>query len=56
MKLVIGAKSAFVASDMLGAARGLLGRESGIACILGTGANSGVYDGDVLVKGVYAGG
>ena len=56
LKLVIGAKSAFVASDMLGAARGLLGRESGIACILGTGANSGVYDGDVLVKGVYAGG
>ena len=56
LKLVIGAKAAFVASDMLGAARGLLGRESGIACILGTGANSGVYDGDVLVKGVYAGG
>jgi N-acetylglucosamine kinase-like BadF-type ATPase len=56
LKLVVGAKEAFVASDMLGAARGLLGRESGIACILGTGANSGVYDGDVLVKGVYAGG
>ena len=53
---VVGAKSAFVASDMLGAARGLLGRESGIACILGTGANSGVYDGKELVKGVYAGG
>ena len=56
LKLVIGAKEAFVASDMLGAARGLLGRESGIACILGTGANSGVYDGEKLVKGVYAGG
>ena len=53
---VVGAKSAFVASDMLGAARGLLGRDSGIACILGTGANSGVYDGKELVKGVYAGG
>ena len=53
---VLGAKTAFVASDMLGAARGLLGRESGIACILGTGANSGVYDGEDLVKGVYAGG
>ena len=53
---VVGAKTAFVASDMLGAARGLLGRESGIACILGTGANSGVYDGEDLVKGVYAGG
>ena len=56
LKLVIGAKTAFVASDMLGAARGLLGRERGIACILGTGANSGVYDGEALVKGVYAGG
>jgi N-acetylglucosamine kinase-like BadF-type ATPase len=53
---VVGSKTAFVASDMLGAARGLLGRESGIACILGTGANSGVYDGEDLVKGVYAGG
>ena len=53
---VVGAKTAFVASDMLGAARGLLGRESGIACILGTGANSGVYNGEELVKGVYAGG
>ena len=56
LKSVIGAKTAFVASDMLGAARGLLGRERGIACILGTGANSGVYDGEALVKGVYAGG
>ena len=56
LKSVIGAKTAFVASDLLGAARGLLGRERGIACILGTGANSGVYDGEALVKGVYAGG
>ena len=55
-KVEVGAEEVFVASDMLGAARGLLGRESGIACILGTGANSGVYDGDKLVKGVYAGG
>ena len=39
LKSEIGAKEAFVASDMLGAARGLLGKESGIACILGTGAN-----------------
>ena len=56
LKSVIGAKTVFVASDMLGAARGLLGRVRGIACILGTGANSGVYDGEALVKGVYAGG
>lgn len=33
-------------SDLLGAARAVLGHEQGIACILGTGANSCVYDGD----------
>lgn len=32
-------------SDMLGAARALCGRKSGIASILGTGANSCLYDG-----------
>lgn len=36
----------FVGSDMLGAARALLGREEGLACILGTGANSCLYDGE----------
>lgn len=35
----------FAESDLLGAARAVLGREQGIACILGTGANSCVYDG-----------
>ena len=35
-----------VASDMLGAARGLLGRQRGIACILGTGSGSCMYDGE----------
>lgn len=30
-----------VASDLLGAARALCGKEEGIACILGTGSNSG---------------
>lgn len=30
-------------SDLLGAARAIFGRKSGIACILGTGANSGYY-------------
>ena len=34
-----------VHSDMLGAARGLCGYESGIACILGTGSNSCLYNG-----------
>jgi glucosamine kinase len=34
-----------VTGDILGAARSLLQDESGIACILGTGANSCIYDG-----------
>ena len=39
-----------VGTDMLGAARALLGREKGIACILGTGANSCVYDGEKITE------
>ena len=34
-----------VNSDLLGAARALLGRSEGIVCILGTGSNSCLYDG-----------
>ncbi|MES2389702.1 MAG: N-acetylglucosamine kinase [Bacteroidota bacterium] len=34
-----------VHSDMLGAARSLCGRSAGIACVLGTGSNSCLYDG-----------
>lgn len=41
-------------SDMLGAARALCGRTSGIACILGTGANSCVYDGQKIVHNTPA--
>ena len=43
-----------VNSDLLGAARGLLVRESGLACILGTGSNSCMYDGNDIVKNVPA--
>lgn len=37
-----------VESDMLGAARGLLGREAGVACILGTGSGSCYYNGETI--------
>ena len=37
-----------VNDDMLGAARCLLGKQRGIACILGTGANSCYYDGSEI--------
>ena len=38
----------FVASDMLGAARGLLGHKAGVACILGTGSGSCFYNGETI--------
>ena len=41
-----------VCSDMLGAARALFSRTEGIACILGTGANSCLYDGDRITANV----
>jgi N-acetylglucosamine kinase-like BadF-type ATPase len=37
-------------SDLLGAARALCGRQEGIACILGTGANSCLYDGKSIAQ------
>lgn len=36
-------------SDMLGCARALLGKNKGVACILGTGSNSCCYDGEKIV-------
>ncbi len=41
-------------SDLLGACRALCGDEAGIACILGTGANSCVYDGKKIVHNTPA--
>lgn len=41
-----------VESDLLGAARGLLVREAGLACILGAGSNSCLYNGKEIVKNV----
>ena len=41
-----------VNSDMLGAARGLCGKEPGIIGILGTGSNSCYYDGEKIVNNV----
>ena len=44
------------ADGQLAAARGLFKCEAGIACILGTGSNSCLYDGKIIVKNVKAGG
>ncbi|MDR0866055.1 MAG: ATPase [Candidatus Symbiothrix sp.] len=41
-----------VHSDLLAAARSLCLNEAGIACILGTGSNSGQYDGEKIIQQV----
>ena len=41
-----------VESDLLGAAKALCGDQPGIVCILGTGSNSGLYDGESIVQQV----
>lgn len=46
------AKTIEVNSDLLAAARALCGREAGIACILGTGANNALYDGAKIVNNI----
>ena len=43
-----------VHSDLMAAARALCQREAGIACILGTGANSCLYDGQNIVQNTPA--
>ena len=39
-------------TDLMGAARALCGNEPGIVCILGTGANCGLYDGERITENV----
>ncbi len=46
------ARDAMVTTDLLGAARSLLGNNRGIACILGTGSNSCLYDGMAITAQV----
>ena len=43
-----------VCSDIIGAARSVLGKEKGVACILGTGANSCLWNGSEIEKNVPA--
>lgn len=47
-----GVDAVHVCSDMVGAARALLGDKGGVACILGTGCNSCLYDGAQIVRNV----
>lgn len=51
-KAGLGCDDVLVASDLLGAARSLLGDKRGIACILGTGSNSCLYNGNVIERNI----
>lgn len=53
-ELFPAAESVEAHSDLLGAARALCGRKEGAACILGTGANSCLYDGAQIVQNTSA--
>ena len=50
LKEVFSTADITLEDDLLGAARALCGHEKGIACILGTGANSCYYNGKKIVK------
>lgn len=50
LKEVFSSANVHAEGDLLGAARALFGHDEGIACILGTGANSCLYDGEKIVR------
>lgn len=49
---VLGLNDIHVYTDLLGAARALCGHSEGIACVLGTGSNSCLFDGSKLIANV----
>ena len=51
---VLSSQNVEVYSDLMGAARALCQAEEGIACILGTGANGCLYDGQSIVQNTPA--
>ncbi len=54
LKECFPASRVFVEHDLLAAARGLCGHEKGIACIIGTGSNSCVFDGVNITANIPA--
>lgn len=54
LRLVPDVTHCDVHSDLLGAAHAVCGHEEGVACILGTGANSCLYDGRRIVQNTPA--
>ena len=49
---VLKTKDITIHSDLLGAARALCGHEEGIACVLGTGSNSCLYNGKEITANI----
>ncbi|MDP4222083.1 MAG: ATPase [Bacteroidota bacterium] len=52
IRFAIPSAEVSVYSDLLGAARGLLGKSRGYVCMIGTGSNSGYYDGEKITANV----
>lgn len=52
LQKTLGCRETEVYSDLTGAARSLLHDQKGIACILGTGSNSCLYDGEKIVRNI----
>jgi N-acetylglucosamine kinase-like BadF-type ATPase len=52
ISITLGVPKIFVNHDLLAAARALCKRDEGIACILGTGSNSCLYDGESILENV----
>ena len=52
LRLSFAGSTIVVESDLLGAARALCGHSEGIACILGTGSNSCLYDGHEIIANI----
>ncbi len=52
LKLFFPISQIYIEHDLLGAARALLSNQKGIACILGTGSNSCLYDGENIIANI----
>lgn len=53
---LVNFKDLDIQNDLVGAARGALGHQSGVAAIMGTGSNTCFYDGKQVSQSVYSGG
>ncbi len=56
LEICFPAAIVMVETDLLGAARALLNKNTGLVAILGTGTNTGFYNGEVFIKQVESGG